>query len=73
MINDVLSKTLAAASSEKVSDGKLMEKAYEVGKILAKEALAKGFKTAVFDRGGFKYTGKVKAVADGARAGGLIF
>jgi len=47
--------------------------AYEVGQVLAKKALKKGIKKAVFDRGGYKYHGRVKALAEGARAGGLEF
>jgi large subunit ribosomal protein L18 len=48
-------------------------KAFEVGKLIAKEALNKGIKKVVFDRGGYKYHGRVKAVAEGAREGGLEF
>ena len=50
-----------------------MKTAYEVGQVLAKKALKKGIKKAVFDRGGYKYHGRVKALAEGARAGGLEF
>jgi len=46
---------------------------FEVGKLLARRALAKGIKTVVFDRGGYKYHGRVKALSEGAREGGLIF
>ena len=47
--------------------------AYEVGKLLAEKALKNKIKKVVFDRGGYKYHGRVKAVADGAREGGLMF
>lgn len=47
--------------------------AYEVGKLIAQKALEKKIEKAVFDRGGYKYHGKVKAVAEGAREGGLKF
>lgn len=51
----------------------MMEKSALVGKSLAEKALAKKIKKVVFDRGGFVYTGNVKALAEGARAGGLKF
>ncbi len=47
--------------------------AYEVGKLLAKKALKKKIKKVVFDRGGYKYHGRIKALADGTRDGGLKF
>jgi len=47
--------------------------AYEVGRLVAGKALAKGIKEIVFDKGGYKYYGRVRAVADGAREGGLKF
>ncbi|MBI5465608.1 50S ribosomal protein L18 [Candidatus Gottesmanbacteria bacterium] len=52
---------------------KKTERAKEVGKILADKALKKGIKTIVFDRGTYKYHGRVKALAEGARDGGLKF
>ena len=48
-----------------------VEAANKVGKMIAEKALAKGIKTVVFDRGGFVYHGRVKALAEGAREGGL--
>ncbi|NQU78079.1 50S ribosomal protein L18 [Candidatus Falkowbacteria bacterium] len=48
-------------------------KAFAVGELVAKKALDKGIKRVVFDRGGYKYHGRVKAIADGARKGGLKF
>ena len=52
---------------------KLMEQATRAGALLAERAKAAGVDTAVFDRGGYKYHGRVKALADGAREGGLAF
>ena len=48
-------------------------KALAVGKLLAEKAKAKGISKVKFDRGGYKYHGRVKALADGAREGGLVF
>lgn len=74
LIDDTLGKTLAMACSlELKSKTKKTIAAAEVGKLLARKALAKNLKTAVFDRGGFAYHGRVKALADGAREGGLKF
>jgi large subunit ribosomal protein L18 len=50
-----------------------MEAAKEVGTLVAKKALEKGIKNVVFDRGGYVYHGKIKALADAARAAGLEF
>ena len=72
LIDDVAGKTLAAATSLKMK-GTLMEKAAKVGEEVAKAGIAKGVTKVVCDRGGFKYVGRVKALADGARAGGLKF
>ena len=79
VIDDAAGKTLAAASSR---DGDLKEKlktgadtaaAAEVGKLLAARAVKAGVKDVVFDRGRYLFHGRVKALADGARAGGLNF
>jgi large subunit ribosomal protein L18 len=77
LIDDLDSKTLAAASSRdkdiaaqkvnKVEKGKL------VGAAIARKATELGLKNVTFDRGGYLYHGRVKAVADGAREGGLVF
>jgi large subunit ribosomal protein L18 len=72
LINDVTGTTLAAASSIK-SKAKGMEAAKEVGIEIAKKAKAAKVEKVVFDRGGFIYTGQIKAVAEAAREGGLIF
>lgn len=68
IIDDAVGKTLASASN---LGNKLEAKA--VGEAVAKAALAKNIKQVVFDRGGYLYTGRIKALADGARAGGLQF
>ena len=79
VIDDVNGHTLAAASSiDKDTRGKLKSgadtgAAAEVGKILAERALAAGVSQVVFDRGGYLYHGRVKALADAAREGGLSF
>lgn len=65
-----------SVSSEKISDSVFLKKAlvaYEVGKLVAQKANSKKIKKVVFDRGGYKYHGRVKAVAEGARKGGLKF
>ncbi len=75
LIDDVSGRTLAAASDTEVSSkpsGKVAL-ASEVGKLLAQKAAKAGIKTVVFDRRSFRYHGRVKALADGAREGGLIF
>jgi len=72
-----LSSPLAAASSgEKksgVSNGGNLAGAKEVGKLIADRAKAKGVKKVVFDRGGYLYHGRIKALADAAREAGLEF
>jgi large subunit ribosomal protein L18 len=79
LVNDRKGETLAAASTltpelqEELEDKSGTEKAYEVGKYLAQIAENSGIETVVFDRGGYKYHGQVKAIADGAREGGLDF
>lgn len=73
LINDDKSETILSLSSMKVKGKTFMERCTETGKELAKLALGKKIEAVVFDRGGFKYVGRVKAFADGARAGGLKF
>ena len=79
VIDDVKGVTLAAASSiEKDMRGSLktganVEAAKAVGKLVAERAVEKGVKDVVFDRGGYLYHGRVKALADAAREGGLRF
>jgi len=74
VIDDDKGLTIAAASDLKIkSKGKKTDIAREVGKVVAKEAQAKKVKSVIFDRGGNKYHGRVKALAEGAREGGLEF
>jgi len=77
LIDDVNGTTLAAASSKdkevKAQKATKTEQSKLVGQAIAKKAVALGLTTCVFDRGGFLYHGRVKAVAEGAREGGLKF
>ena len=73
IIDDINSKTLASAHSREVKGKTMMEKSEKVGMAVAEKAQALKIKKVVFDRGGFIYTGNVKALADGARKGGLQF
>ena len=76
VIDDVVGHTLAAASSNEksgIKSGGNVAGAKAVGKLLAERAKEKGIKTVVFDRGGYQYHGRVKALADAAREGGLEF
>lgn len=73
LIDDASGKTLASVHSRDVKGKGMMEKSVKVGEEIAKKAAALKVSTIVFDRGGFIYTGAVKALADGARAGGLKF
>jgi large subunit ribosomal protein L18 len=74
LIDDVNGVTLASASDISLTDTMTkVARAESVGKKLAAEAKGKKITTVVFDRGGFSYRGRVQALADGARAGGLIF
>jgi large subunit ribosomal protein L18 len=73
IIDDEKSVTLVSASSIGTKGKSMMEKAKLVGSAIAKEAKAKGIEKVVFDRGGYVYTGRIEALADSARAGGLIF
>ncbi|MEY3541420.1 MAG: hypothetical protein RLZZ204_232 [Bacteroidota bacterium] len=77
MIDDVNGNTLAAVSSRDkdiaAQKGTKTEKSKMVGEAIAKKAIALGLSSCVFDRGGFLYHGRIKAVAEGAREGGLKF
>lgn len=76
LIDDTAGRTLAAANSRNKTlavTGTKSEKAFAVGKAIAVAALAKGIETCVFDRGGNLYHGRIKALAEGAREGGLKF
>jgi len=73
LVDDIAGRTLAAVSW---TEGDLralkpMEQAAKAGELLAERAKAAGVETAVFDRGGYRYHGRVKALAEGAREGGL--
>lgn len=72
IIDDSAGKTLVSASDYKET-GRKLEKAYNVGKMLAQKALKIKIKNVVFDRGGFLYQGRVAELAKGAREGGLNF
>jgi large subunit ribosomal protein L18 len=76
LIDDVAGVTLAAASTmdkEVANAGNKTEQSKAVGKLLAERAKEAGIETLVFDRGGYLYHGRVKALAEGAREGGLKF
>ncbi len=73
IIDDSKAKTVASASSKEVKATKKMEQAIEVGKLIAEKAKAKKVTKVVFDKGSYKFHGRVKALADSAREGGLIF
>ena len=73
LIDDVNGVTLASASSRKTETGNRVEKAAAVGKQIAEVAKGKNISNVVFDRGGFLYHGRVKALADAAREDGLQF
>lgn len=72
LIDDVAGKTLVMVSSKDIAGkGNKSEKATQAGKEIATKALAAGIKEAVFDRRHYRYHGRVRAVAEGARSGGL--
>ena len=73
LIDDSNGKTVTAASDMKEKKGSGLEKAKNVGLEIAKKAKEAKVEACVFDRNGYKYHGKVKAVAEGAREGGLKF
>src|SRR6476646_5351328 len=76
VVDDGLGKTVASATwmqLPKSFKGNKIEQAAEVGKLVADKAKKAGIETVVFDRGGYLYHGRVKALADGAREGGLEF
>ncbi len=79
IIDDANGVTLAAASSldkdlrTSIKTGADVGAAAEVGKLVAKRAIENGVSTVTFDRGGYKYHGRVRALAEGAREGGLSF
>jgi large subunit ribosomal protein L18 len=72
LVDDTTMRTILTVS-DNTFDGKKTEKSSQVGKTIAERAKAAGITRVVFDRGGYQYHGRVKAVADGAREGGLEF
>ena len=73
LVDDVAQRTLMTVTSQVVAEGKKTEKSAVGGRTLAARAKDAGITRVVFDRAGYKYHGRVKAVADGAREGGLEF
>ncbi len=75
LIDDLKGHTLAQASSREtaIGNGAKTEQAKAVGQLLASRAIEAGYSKVVFDRSGYLYHGRIKAVADGAREGGLQF
>jgi large subunit ribosomal protein L18 len=77
VVDDTAGRTLASASTMEADlrsfEGDKSAKARKVGELVAERAKAKGVSSAVFDRAGNKYHGRVAALADGAREGGLAF
>src|SRR6184192_3731344 len=73
LVDDTANKTLATVSDLGIEQGKKGERAAEVGKLIAERAKSAGVTRVVFDRAGYRYNGRIKAVADGARKGGLEF
>ena len=74
LIDDVNGHTLASANSKECgTEGSKVEQSKAVGKLIAEKASSKNINNVVFDRGGYLYHGRVKAVADGAREAGLVF
>ena len=73
LVDDNARRTLATVSDLGIEQGKKGERAAEVGKLIAERAKTAGITRVVFDRAGYRYHGRIKAVADGARKGGLEF
>jgi large subunit ribosomal protein L18 len=74
VIDDSIGKTIVSADSKEIkAKGTKMETSLALGKLIAEKALAKNIKQIVFDRGGYRFHGRVKAAADGAREAGLEF
>ncbi len=73
IIDDTSGKTLVGLSTQTIKSGKKMEKSIALGSEIAKKALAANITKVVFDKGKFKYHGRIKAFAESARKGGLKF
>ena len=73
IINDEASRTIVSVNPKEAGVGNKSLVSLELGKLIAKKAIEKSISRVVFDRNGYKYHGRVKAFADGAREGGLKF
>ncbi|MBI2097902.1 MAG: 50S ribosomal protein L18 [Candidatus Vogelbacteria bacterium] len=73
LIDDAAGRTFLGFNDKNIKIKSRVSRAKELGLELAKRAVAKKIKQVVFDRGGYRYTGRVRALAEGAREGGLIF
>lgn len=75
IINDEKSETLTSVYEKELGKlaGNKTVRAEELGQLLAKKSLEKKIKNVIFDRGSYKYHGRIKALAEGARKGGLVF
>ncbi len=73
LVDDLRGQTLAAVQWTEFRGAKKMDQAAQVGRALAERAKSAGVERAVFDRGGYRYHGRVKALAEAAREGGLAF
>lgn len=76
LVDDTTGKTLASASTQEKGyegNGGNVEAAKKIGALIAERSIAKGFKSVVFDRGGYLYHGRIQALADAAREAGLEF
>jgi large subunit ribosomal protein L18 len=73
LVDDTVGRTIATVSDLSVGSGRKMDRSTAVGKAIAEKAKEFGIAAVVFDRAGYRYHGRIKAVADGAREGGLEF
>lgn len=73
VVDDQTGSTLLAASTKDFSEGSKSEKSFKLGQKTAEELLGRQIKVVIFDRGGYKFHGRVKSLVSGARIGGLIF
>lgn len=74
IIDDFKGKTIVSASINEIKEGKTKsEKTTLLGELIAKKAIVKKIKKVVFDKSGYKFHGRIKALAEGARKGGLVF
>lgn len=73
IIDDIKGVTMVSSSDLNLKTGTKTERSKVTGEDVAKKAMAKGIKACIFDRNGFKYTGRIKALADSAREAGLKF